>query len=77
MSGLNLVVPEDEVEFVKEAVEAALEESREALSRHVGEEPPDSDSQSTSDGAESFIRLYETGKARIVALEHVYEQLRR
>lgn len=63
----------EEAGFVREALEVAVEEAEEVLSRHKSEEPPLVEVQTLGEAAEDYSNLVATQQRRVSALKKALE----
>lgn len=70
---LSDLLTDEERSFLQEAMEAALGEAEEVLTRHKSEEPPLFDVQTTGEAAEDYVNLIASQQRRIVALQRIYD----
>lgn len=65
----------EQIGFVREAIEAALEEAEEVLAQCEKDDPPLFDMQSLSEAAQDFTNLVATQRRRIIALRSFLKEV--
>lgn len=76
MYRLILLADEEEHSFLIQAIEAQLGEAKDALDRHVSEEPPLFDTQTISEAAEDYMNIVATQERRVAALQRFLEAVK-
>lgn len=69
---LERILSVQQLDVLKETLEAALEESKEVLKRHELDVPPGADETSTSEGADAYLQVIGTHRDRMRILRQLH-----